>query len=221
MDEIGEGAAFGTNINIPLPPGSGEGTYLAAFDRIVLPALRAFRPDTIFVPSGFDAGGHDPLARMMLTSESFRRMTELLMEAADNMCRGRIVMLHEGGYAPHIVPFMALAVFEALSGETTEVADPFLPALAGKPLAGPPAPSGPRHRCGRASGVGGAAGKVRGVRFTPPAVMSTGRTAPFPSFRPKPPGGRRSGGISSQDSDACSSDRAEIRPPASLGRDDV
>ena len=133
VDEIGEGAAFGTNINIPLPPGSGEGTYLAAFDRIVLPALRAFRPGMIFVPSGFDAGGHDPLARMMLTSESFRRMTELLMEAAGNMCRRRIVMLHEGGYAPHIVPFMALAVFEALSGETTEVADPFLPALAGSP----------------------------------------------------------------------------------------
>ena len=133
VEELGEGAAIGTNINIPLPPGSGEGAYLAAFERVVLPALTAFRPDMIFVPSGFDSGGHDPLARMMLTSESFRRMTELLMAAAADLCNGRIVMLHEGGYAPHIVPFMVLAVFEALSGETTEVADPFLPALAGNP----------------------------------------------------------------------------------------
>ena len=39
VDEIGEGDAVGTNINIPLPPGSGEGAYLAAFERIVLPAL--------------------------------------------------------------------------------------------------------------------------------------------------------------------------------------
>ena len=132
-DETGEGAGAGTNINIPLPPGSGEGAYLAAFERIVLPALTAFRPDLVFVPSGFDSGGHDPLARMMLTSDSFRRMTELLLAAAGDLCGGRIVMLHEGGYAPHIVPFMALAVFEALSGETTGVTDPFLPALAGNP----------------------------------------------------------------------------------------
>ncbi len=131
--ETGEGEGAGTNINIPLPPGSGEGAYLAAFERVVLPALTAFRPDMIFVPSGFDSGGHDPLARMMLTSGSFRRMTELLMAAADDLCGGRIVMLHEGGYAPHIVPFMALAVFEALTGETTDVTDPFLPALAGNP----------------------------------------------------------------------------------------
>ena len=133
VGEIGEDEGAGTNINIPLPPGSGEGAYLAAFDRVVLPALRAFRPDMILVPSGFDSGGHDPLARMMLTSDSFRRMTELLMDAAGDLCGGRIVMLHEGGYAPHIVPFMALAVFEALSGEATAVVDPFLPALAGNP----------------------------------------------------------------------------------------
>ncbi|MCY3827563.1 MAG: class II histone deacetylase [Rhodospirillaceae bacterium] len=133
VGEIGEGEAVGTNINIPLPPGSGEGAYLAAFERVVLPALTAFRPDLIFVPSGFDSGGHDPLARMMLTSESFRRMTELLLAAAGDLCGGRLVLLHEGGYAPHIVPFMALAVFEALSGEKTGVTDPFLPALAGSP----------------------------------------------------------------------------------------
>ena len=132
-EEVGAGDAAGTNINIPLPPGSGEGAWLAAFERVVLPALHAFRPDMIFVASGFDAGGHDPLARMMLTSESYRRMTALLMEAADALCAGRIVMLHEGGYAPHSVPFMALAVFEALSGLSTPVADPFLPALAGSP----------------------------------------------------------------------------------------
>ena len=39
VDEIGEGGAVGTNINIPLLPGSGEGAWLAAFERIVLPAL--------------------------------------------------------------------------------------------------------------------------------------------------------------------------------------
>ena len=93
----------------PLPPGSGEGAYLAAFERIVLPALRAFRPDMIFVPSGFDAGGHDPLARMMpVTSESFRRMTLALMAAAEELCGGtHRSCCTKAATRPHIVPFMA------------------------------------------------------------------------------------------------------------------
>ena len=130
-DEIGGAAAAGANINIPLPPGSGEGAYLSAFDRVVLPALDAFKPDLIIVACGFDAGGHDPLARMMLTSGSYREMTGRIMTAASALCDGRLVMLHEGGYAAHIVPFMALAVFETLTGKTTAVEDPFLPALSG------------------------------------------------------------------------------------------
>lgn len=131
VDEIGADDAAGTNINIPLPPGCGEGAYLAAFDRIILPALEAFEPELILVACGFDAGAHDPLARMMLTSESYRQMTGRLMNAAAGLCGGRLVMLHEGGYAAHIVPFMALAVFETLTGETTPVEDPFLAALSG------------------------------------------------------------------------------------------
>jgi len=39
------------------------------------------------------------------------------------------VLTHEGGYAPHLVPFLAHAVFEELSGNRTEVEDPFLKAL--------------------------------------------------------------------------------------------
>jgi hypothetical protein len=44
----------GYNINVPLPPGTGYGGYKAAWDRVVLPALRAYKPDVIFVSSGFD-----------------------------------------------------------------------------------------------------------------------------------------------------------------------
>ena len=56
IDERGEGHGLGFNINIPLPPGSGHGAYLAAVERVVIPALHAFRPELIVVPSGFDGG---------------------------------------------------------------------------------------------------------------------------------------------------------------------
>ncbi|WP_321393658.1 class II histone deacetylase [Emcibacter sp.] len=131
MSDIGGGAGEGYNINIPLPAGTGVGAYEATFDRVVLPALRAFRPDMIFVPSGFDAGAHDPLGRMMMHGEGYRSLTNKLLGVADELCGGRIVMSHEGGYNAPTVPFYGLAVMEALSGIKTEVEDPFMALLEG------------------------------------------------------------------------------------------
>ncbi len=124
IDERGEGPGAGFNINIPLPPGSGHGAYLAAFERVVVPALHAFRPELIVVPSGFDGSMYDPLGRMMAYSETYRSMTRMLMAAADALCGGRLVLSHEGGYAPTYVPFCGLAVMEELSGVKTPVDDP-------------------------------------------------------------------------------------------------
>ena len=59
-------------MNVPLPPGSGSGAYRAAFDRVAVAALDAYRPELILVSSGFDASAFDPLSAMMLSSEDFR-----------------------------------------------------------------------------------------------------------------------------------------------------
>jgi acetoin utilization deacetylase AcuC-like enzyme len=85
----GTGAAAGCNLNIPLPPGSGHGAYLAAFDRVVLPALQRFRPELIVVACGLDASAMDPLGRMLCTSETYRFMAQRIVEAADSLCAGR------------------------------------------------------------------------------------------------------------------------------------
>ncbi len=124
LDEIGAGAGRGYNINLPLPPGSGHGAYLAALERLVLPAVREFRPDLIVVASGFDAAVSDPLGRMLCYSETYRLMTRQIMHAAETACGGRLVFCHEGGYSPTYVPFCGLAVVEELAGERTEVTDP-------------------------------------------------------------------------------------------------
>jgi acetoin utilization deacetylase AcuC-like enzyme len=129
FEETGGGAGEGYNINLPMPAGCGNGAYAALFDRVVIPALAAYKPDLIIVPCGFDAGAHDPLGRMMLTSAGFRALAAKLMTAAADLCGGRIVMTHEGGYNPHTVPFNGLAVMEELSGIKTAVDDPFEPLL--------------------------------------------------------------------------------------------
>lgn len=133
LAERGEGRGEGFNLNVPLPPGSGTGAYLAAFERLVIPALGRFRPEAIVVCSGFDASAQDPLGRMMLHSEGFRALTRMLMEAADALCGGRLALSHEGGYSASYVPYCGLAVMEQLSGVRTAIEDPFLASFARYP----------------------------------------------------------------------------------------
>lgn len=132
VHENGEGEGEGFNINIPLPPGCGVGAYEAAFDRVVLPALQAYQPQLIIVPSGFDAGTFDPLGRMQMHSDGYRSLTRKLMTFADEVCDGRILMCHEGGYNGDTVPFYGLAVVETLSGIKSNADDPFLELMAGQ-----------------------------------------------------------------------------------------
>ncbi|GAA2234946.1 class II histone deacetylase [Herbiconiux moechotypicola] len=131
LGELGASGAEGTNLNVPLPPGSGHGAYDAVFTEVVEPALRRFAPSLILVASGLDGNGMDPLARQMLHSESFRMMAGRIKALAEELCDGRLVMAHEGGYSPFVVPFCGLAIVEALSGVRTPVVDPFLPAIEG------------------------------------------------------------------------------------------
>jgi acetoin utilization deacetylase AcuC-like enzyme len=104
--DIGAGGsdAEGTTINIPLPPGSGHGAYMAALHTIILPALDAFAPDFLLVSSGFDASFQDPLASMMLSSVTFGAYARALQTAANRLCHGRLVCAHEGvsGVYPYI-----------------------------------------------------------------------------------------------------------------------
>ena len=131
VGDTGEGAGAGFALNVPLPPGSGTGAYTAAFDQVVLPALRRFGPEIIFVASGFDASAFDPLGRMMMTSAGYAALTTRLVDAAAELCGGRLVMSHEGGYSPDYVPLCGVAVLEAMSGLSSGVEDPYLAFAAG------------------------------------------------------------------------------------------
>lgn len=124
-DEIGSAAGTGYSLNVPLPPGCGDGAYRDAFERIILPALDAFRPELIVVPCGYDAGRLDPLGRMLLDGVTFRWMTRAVADMAARHSRDRLVLTHEGGYCPVSVPFFGLGVLEELSGQRTDVVCPF------------------------------------------------------------------------------------------------
>jgi len=125
IHQTGDGAGKGYNINVPLPPGSGREAYLATFEKVVVPALHRFRPEIIYIASGFDGSIYDPLGRMMVTSSTYRKLTQTMLALADELCGGRLVLSHEGGYSAGYVPFCGLAVMEELSGIRTGIEDVF------------------------------------------------------------------------------------------------
>ncbi len=125
IDQTGEGKGKGANINVPLPPGTGREGYITTFERVVAPALRRFKPDMIFIASGFDGSIYDPLGRMMVTSATYRKMTRIMMDLADELTGGKLILSHEGGYSAAYVPYCGLVVMEELSGITSTIEDPF------------------------------------------------------------------------------------------------
>jgi len=50
--------------------------------------------------AGFDAHARDPIGSLGLETEDFLRMTEWVVEVAEQTCQGRVVSLLEGGYHP-------------------------------------------------------------------------------------------------------------------------
>jgi acetoin utilization deacetylase AcuC-like enzyme len=102
-------------LNVPLPAGSGDAAYAATYERVVEPALRAFRPDLLLVSAGQDAGAFDPLGRMSLTTEGFRALAAGAVRLADELCGGRLVLFLEGGYSPEHLPLCNVAIVEALA----------------------------------------------------------------------------------------------------------
>ena len=61
----------------------------------------------------------------MMTSEGFKSLTKKIKKSAQEICDGKILMTHEGGYNAATVPFFAHAVIETLAGEDMNVKDPF------------------------------------------------------------------------------------------------
>ncbi|MGQ7247115.1 class II histone deacetylase [Halomonas sp. V046] len=124
FEEQGGPGARRSCLNLPLPPGCGIGAYRHAMQRLVLPAIEAFKPELIVVACGFDACAKDPLGKMLLNSGAFAEMTRSLMALAERVCAGRLVLVHEGGYSEGYVPLCGHATLATLAGSAIAIDDP-------------------------------------------------------------------------------------------------
>ena len=98
VGEVGEGEGLGFTVNVPLPAGSREDLYAAAFAGVFLPVLREFGPGMILVSAGFDAHVDDLLGGMALGSDSFRRFAALISALSSEVGAAPPAFVLEGGY---------------------------------------------------------------------------------------------------------------------------
>jgi acetoin utilization deacetylase AcuC-like enzyme len=125
--EIGEGDGRGYTVNIPLSQGAQFGDYAAAFDRVLLPVLEAYRPELVLVSAGFDAHRDDPLAAMRLDAASYGWMTARLLRVAEQAAKGRLALFLEGGYDLRALEESLRASLRVLGELAPGPADPAAP----------------------------------------------------------------------------------------------
>jgi acetoin utilization protein AcuC len=97
--DTGEGAGAGYAVNVALPAGTGDTGWLRAFDAVVPPLLRAFKPTILVSQHGCDTHRLDPLAHLELTIDAQRFAQIALHDLAHELCGGKWLLTGGGGYA--------------------------------------------------------------------------------------------------------------------------
>ena len=97
-EKTGTGAGKGSNINVHMDCGSGDAEFLAVYQKVLLPAVKSFKPDLILISCGFDSRADDLLGCHNITDQGYMEMTSFVKKLADKHCQGRLVSVLEGGY---------------------------------------------------------------------------------------------------------------------------
>jgi acetoin utilization deacetylase AcuC-like enzyme len=114
LDESGTGAGEGYTVNLPFPAGTAGDVYDDAWMRVVVPVLRAHRPDWIMVSAGYDAHADDHLADLRLHEADYGRMARRITEVVGT---GRILFFLEGGYDLEAITGSVAATVRGVDGE--------------------------------------------------------------------------------------------------------
>jgi acetoin utilization protein AcuC len=87
--ETGAGAGDGFTVNIPMPPLSGSAQYIQAFESIIEPIARAFKPQFFIRNGGSDPFFGDDLTMLGLDLDGLsmvsRRTRDIALETAGNL----------------------------------------------------------------------------------------------------------------------------------------
>lgn len=91
-DETGEGAGYGTSLNLLLSPGAGEAVILERFHEGIT-ALETWGAEALVISLGFDMARDDPLSVVGMTGNGFETMARSIVRMGLPTA-----LIQEGGY---------------------------------------------------------------------------------------------------------------------------
>ena len=128
VEQIGEDAGEGYNVNVPLPPGTGDQTYLQALKETFVPLAEEFKPEIILANGGSDPHFADVLGSLGLTVNGFFKLSRTIVGVAEKVCGGKLVLMPGSGYNPAVLPPCWFALTAGVVGlEKIGVGDPYAP----------------------------------------------------------------------------------------------
>jgi acetoin utilization deacetylase AcuC-like enzyme len=116
-DEFGGPNAYGTTLNMPLPPGTTDEGFLYVLENFVLPVLEDWKPDLIINSAGQDNHFTDPITDMSVTAQGYATLTRRL--------KPHVAVL-EGGYSVQTaLPYVNTGILLAMAGlDTSNLIEP-------------------------------------------------------------------------------------------------
>ncbi|MFP3946045.1 MAG: histone deacetylase [Archaeoglobaceae archaeon] len=125
-EEVGKGKGQGYTVNVPLPPGSSDDSYMLVLEEVIEPIAQEFDPDFIAVSVGMDNHFTDPLTDLAITARGYAEMMSRAVELSQELCQGRIFGVLEGGYSVKKgLPHTMLGVVSVMSGmDPSSVTEP-------------------------------------------------------------------------------------------------
>jgi acetoin utilization deacetylase AcuC-like enzyme len=133
FQETGRGDGIGYTVNVPLSVGNGDAEYLGIYRRIFAALGKAFAPELLIVSAGFDIYEGDPLGGMAVSPAGFGLLARVLLQMAEEVCQGRMLVALEGGYDLEGLRAGGKAVLLELMGRPSSSMDPLEMEAAGKP----------------------------------------------------------------------------------------
>jgi acetoin utilization deacetylase AcuC-like enzyme len=116
VDEIGSGEGEGYTVDVPMPGGCGDAEYMRAFEEVLVPVAKRYKPQLILVSAGYDAHWTDSISSMQVTTAGYARMAAILKGLADELCGSKMVFALEGGYNVEALAESVDATFNVLLG---------------------------------------------------------------------------------------------------------
>ena len=144
--DCGTGPAWGTSVNLPVPPGTDDAAWLRAFHAVVPAVVRAFKPEVLVTQHGADTHREDPLTDLDLTVDGATYVIPGAAGAGRDGHRRAVARVGGGGgYSPvRVVPRAWTHLLAIVSGNDIDPTTPIPPACRPRPR--PPGPKPPAHR---------------------------------------------------------------------------